>query len=125
LRGTGLPFEMRATVEGTKPDILMPGKREYDAALQGRYPAEKLIMVGIKTTCKDRWRQVLNEAPQIRRKHILTLQEGISSKQLDEMHRSNVVLVVPRPLHVQYPKDRSVALIDVESFITSARKILG
>ena len=60
-REAGLPFEMRATVEGTRPDVLMPGKKAYDDALRGRYPTEKLIMIGVKTTCKDRWRQVLTK----------------------------------------------------------------
>lgn len=125
LRGAGLPFEVRVRVEGTEPDILMPGKKAYDDALRGRYPIEKLIMIGLKTTCKDRWRQVLREAPQVKRKHILTIQEGISPRQLEEMHRSNVVLVVPASLHGKYPAERRIKLLSLESFVASARKILA
>ena len=124
-REANLPFEMRANVEGTRPDVLMPSRKAYEDALRGRYPAEKLIMIGVKTTCKDRWRQVLNEAPHIRKKHILTLQEGISPRQLDEMHRANVVLIVPKPLHAKYPSQRKIKLIDIETFIALARKILA
>lgn len=125
LRESGLPFEMRVNVDGTKPDILMPGKKAYEDAARGKYPREKLVMVGIKTTCKDRWRQVLNEAPQIKTKHVLTLQEGISPKQLAEMHRSSVVLVVPKALHSRYPEPGPLKLIDIEGFLSSARKILA
>lgn len=124
-REAGLPFETRVTVEGTRPDILMPSKKAYIDALRGRYPVEKLISIGLKTTCKDRWRQVLREAPQVKKKHILTLQEGISPKQLDEMYRSNVVLVVPEPLHRKYPSERRIKLLSLESFVASARRILA
>lgn len=125
LREAALPFEMRVTVEGTRPDILMPGRKAYQEALGGKYPVDKLIAVGVKTTCKDRWRQVINEAKLIPTKHILTLQEGISPKQLDEMHGSNVVLVVPEPLHHNYPRERNIKILGFEGFVASARKILG
>lgn len=128
LREAGLPFERDARVEGTRPDILMPGKDAYEDARRGRYPVERLVMIGVKTTCKDRWRQVLNEAPAVPVKHVLTLQEGVSPKQLAEMHRSHVILVVPRPLHNRYPppdKRGGLTLLDLESFIDSARTILG
>lgn len=125
LREAGLPFEVRVTVDGTRPDILMPGRQAYEDALKGKYPVQKLIMVGVKTTCKDRWRQVLNEARLIPTKHILTLQEGISPRQLDEMHTSHVVLVVPEPLHHKYPSKRTITLLGFDGFIKSARTILG
>ncbi len=50
-------------------------------------------MLAVKTTCKDRWRQILNEAQRIKPKHLLTLQEGVSHRQFDEMQESkNLVL---------------------------------
>lgn len=52
-------------------------------------------MLGAKTTCKDRWRQVLNEANRIDRKHLFTLQQGISRNQLAEMRDERLTLVVP------------------------------
>ena len=59
------------------------------------FPADKLIMLGAKTTCKDRWRQVLNEANKIRDKHLFTLQQGVSRNQLQEMKDEHLTLVVP------------------------------
>lgn len=114
LKNSGVPFEMRQTVDDTRPDIIIPGRNAYyDSA----FPSRKLFMVGLKTTCKDRWRQVTNEAPRIKRKHILTLQEGISSKQLDEMNRANVALIVPASRHKEYPKEKRADLLSVNQFI--------
>jgi type II restriction enzyme len=53
-------------------------------------------MLGAKTTCKDRWRQVLNEANKIPNKHLFTLQRGVSRNQLQEMKDEHLTLVVPR-----------------------------
>ena len=59
-------------------------------------------MLVVKTTCKDRWRQILNEADRIPVKHLFTLQEGVSVNQFQEMCESNVRLVVPKPLINKY-----------------------
>ena len=69
LHEAGIPFDAGAIVEGTKPDILIPGRKEY---LDPAFPIGRLFVVGIKTTCKDRWRQVTREAPrvQIGRAHV-------------------------------------------------------
>jgi hypothetical protein len=111
---------MRKVVDGTRPDIIIPGKAAYD---NPRYPASRLVAVGVKTTCKDRWRQVLKEAPRVPSKHILTLQEGISGKQLAEMAQAGVTLVVPKALHSKYPKERPVRMLDLETFIAEVRRL--
>ena len=64
----------------------MPGIDEYR---QEGVPTELLTFLGEKTSCKDRWRQVLSEADRITNKHLLTLEPGISKNQTDEM-RSNI-----------------------------------
>ena len=64
---------------GSKPDFLFPSQASYR---DPDFPDSKLRMLAVKTTCKDRWRQVLREADRIRTKHLLTLQEGISPNQL-------------------------------------------
>src|SRR4051794_2908463 len=102
LREAKVPFDCRPDIEG-EPDILIPGKAEYS---DPHFPIDRLFMLGVKTTCKDRWRQVLNEAQRIQRKHLMTIQEGISKKQLLQMQQSNVSLVVPKRLHSRYPTDK-------------------
>ena len=78
-------------------------------------------MLAAKTTCKDRWRQILNEADRIPTKHLLTLQEGVSENQFQEMVEANVKLVVPQGLHESYPEWVRPHLISFESFIADVR----
>lgn len=120
LQDAGIPHDIRPRVDG-KPDILIPGR---DAYLDRKYPVSKLFMVGVKTTCKDRWRQVLNEAERIPGKHILTVQQGISRNQLDEMNRAQVTLIVPKPLHKQYPRDTAITILTVDQFVDRVKKVV-
>jgi hypothetical protein len=78
-------------------------------------------MLAAKTTCKDRWRQVINEAGRIETKHLLTLQEGISENQFREMTEAKVRLVVPAPLVASYPASVQPHLQTLESFIGDIR----
>lgn len=101
-----LAFARGAKTEArSRPDFLFPGSVAYH---DDSFPRDRLFMLGVKTTCKDRWRQVLNEAQRISPKHLLTLQPGISEHQIEEMSRSGIQLVVPRPLHASYRDPRSI-----------------
>lgn len=55
---------------------------------------EKLCTLAAKTTCKDRWRQILNEADRLRDEHkyLCTMQQGISATQMDEMRAEKVIV---------------------------------
>lgn len=108
-------FERGATTEGrSRPDFLFPDTGAYhDAA----YPIEKLTMLGAKTSCKDRWRQVLNEASRIENKHLCTLQPSMTVAQLTEMSQARLQLVVPRSLHVGYPSDAPRPPLAIGEFI--------
>jgi len=115
-----IPHDMRPEIPG-KPDIVIPGKASYDDPL---YPLDKLFIVGVKTTCKDRWRQVLNEARRVPNKHILTIQTAISSSQLREMSEAGVTLVVPEKLQRDYPRDVGLPILSVDAFIQTTREKL-
>lgn len=91
------------TENRSSPDFLFPSKSAYD---NNNFPDEKLAMLGVKTTCKDRWRQVLAEARRIKIKHLLTLQPAISINQTDEMKSNNLQLVVPASLHYTYSEEQ-------------------
>ena len=98
-----------------KPDFLFPDLETYQAA-----PPEgdaRLTMLGAKSTCKDRWRQVLAEAKKISRKHLLTLEPGISEPQTDQMEASSLQLVVPAPVHRSYTDAQRGWLWSVGDFI--------
>lgn len=103
---------------GKRPDFLFPSVAAY---LDDNYPPNRLRMLAVKTTCRDRWRQILNEADRISAKHLLTLQEGISERQFREMTRANVQLVVPAGLTDKFPKSVQPHLMTLESFIADVR----
>lgn len=90
-----------------------------------KFPDEMLMMLGAKTTCKDRWRQILNEANRIPRKHLLTLQQGVSKNQMDEMQTENITLVVPKPLHKMYPNEYQHRLWTLTQFIEFVKEKYG
>ena len=114
-RSFQLPFENPGKTEANKkPDFLFPSNEAYKDI---GYPNDKLLMLGVKTTCKDRWRQVLNEANRIESKYLLTLQQGISKNQMDEMQDERLTLVVPKSLHTCYPKEYQDRLWTVDQFI--------
>jgi hypothetical protein len=74
-------------------------------------------MLGAKTTCKDRWRQVLSEAARIDDKHLLTLEAAISEPQTTEMRAQKLQLVVPKALHETFSAQQQAWLISLSDFI--------
>jgi len=110
----------RVTENNSKPDFLFPGFKQYHDL---GYPAERLLMLGAKTTCKDRWRQVLAEAKRISRKHLVTLEPAISRQQTSEMKASGVQLVIPAPLHETFAADQQAELSSIAEFIDEVRRI--
>lgn len=102
-----------------KPDFILPDIEKYHDKI---FPADRLIMLGAKTTCKDRWRQVLNEASRIERKHLLTLQPSISEAQTDEMEEEGVQLVIPEPLKETYNQVQQSWLWNVSDFLSFTKK---
>ena len=103
---------------GSRPDFLFPSKACYD---DPGYPAQRLRMLAVKTTCRDRWRQILAEAARIPVKHLLTLQKGVSDAQFAQMRRAGVQLVVPSALVPSYPASLRPELTTLERFIGDIR----
>jgi hypothetical protein len=115
----GQEFSWQAESEnGKTPDFLFPSQSHYRDPM---FPSSQLRMLGIKTTLKDRWRQVLNEAVRIERKHLLTLQEGVSERQFAEMQEAGLSLVVPDGLRKAYAPEIRPQLISLESFLGDIR----
>jgi len=103
---------------GKRPDFLFPSEAAYKS---GAFPDAQLRMLAVKTTCKDRWRQIINEADRIPNKHLLTLQEGVSESQFREMVGAGVQLVVPQKLIECFPDAVQPHLQTLESFIGDVR----
>lgn len=103
---------------GKRPDFLFPSEAAYK---DGSFPESDLRMLAVKTTMKDRWRQILNEADRIPKKHLLTLQEGVSENQFAEMQTAGVQLVVPASIMGSYPTSVRDKLMSLEQFIAEIR----
>lgn len=110
-----LIFEEQVVTENNKkPDFLFPNGICYH---NFEFPAEDLTILGAKTTCKDRWRQVINEADRVDERFLFTLQQGISKNQLKEMADENVKLVVPESHVESYPEEYRESLNTLNGFI--------
>ena len=116
-----IDFAYGAESESKKrPDFLFPSKACYD---DPQFPVRNLRMLAVKTTCRDRWRQVTTEADRIAVKHLLTLQEGVSERQFAQMADSGIKLVVPNRLRGSYPTGLRRKLTSVEEFIHEVRHL--
>jgi hypothetical protein len=100
------------------PDFLFPSEAAYHDA---GFSAQSLRMLAVKTSCKDRWRQVMAEADRIAPKHLLTLEPGISAPQTAEMAGAQVQLVIPRGIFSSYSAAQQAGLINFADFIKLVR----
>ena len=113
----GLSFETQVKTEARKrPDFLFPGAAAY---FDASFPVEGLTVLAAKTTCKDRWRQVITEADRLRDgwKYLCTLQQGISETQIGEMLADQVRLVCPKKYHSFFSRKIRNELWTIEDFI--------
>lgn len=107
------------TENRAKPDFIFPDIAAYrDSACR----EEDLTMLGVKSTCKDRWRQVLSEADRIEKKHLLTLESAISENQTNEMIDKKLQLILPEPIHDTYTPGQRSWLYTVKIFIEEVKE---
>ena len=104
------------TENNQRPDFLFPSEEAYRNAPETGHA--RLTMLGAKSTCKDRWRQVLAEAAKIPRKHLLTLEPGISEPQTIQMENTGLQLVVPQSIQESYTDRQRVWLWNLGEFIS-------
>jgi hypothetical protein len=117
----GLPCTYDAISERNKrPDFLFPSAGRYN---DPDWPPNRLRMLAVKTTCKDRWRQVIDEAARIPEKHLLTLQQGVSVSQFRQMEASGICLVAPRQLHAAFPEAIRPSLLTLAAFIKEVKAV--
>lgn len=120
LRLHDIKHKREATTEKRNgPDFLFPGEAAYH---DPKWPVTDLIMLGAKTTCKDRWRQVLAEADRIDVKHLLTLEPGISETQTYEMQKARLQLVLPGAMHETYRPSQREWLMNVGDFLSFVKQ---
>ena len=120
-----IQYTAQAVTEGNKkPDFLFPSQEAYHNAA---FPIDKICTLAAKTTCKDRWRQILNEADRLRddNKYLCTMQQGISAAQMDEMQAEKVILVVPKAFHSAYPKEKRDRIWTLGRFVKYVKEMEG
>lgn len=117
----GIKFDAQSVTENRKrPDFIFPSGNHYH---NPDFAIDKLDMLGAKTCCKDRWRQILSEADKIKVKHLFTLQEGTSTQQLKEMESSNVQLVIPQLNKTCFPKEWRNKILSLREFVDYRKEI--
>ena len=115
--------EQMHTEDGHTPDFIFPNENAYR---DKSFDDKGLVFLAAKTTCKDRWRQILDEADRFKGKvkYLFTLQPGISKKQMDQMKRNDVRLVVPGLYRKLYFKEyEKTDVLTLNEFITHVKKI--
>ena len=109
-----------STENEQRPDFLFPSGEACRTAAESR--DLHLTMLGAKSSCKMRWRQVLDEASKIQKRHVLTLEAGISEPQTHQMRESDLQLVVPRPIQDTYTAEQRKWLWTVSDFIREVKR---
>lgn len=105
----------KVTENKSTPDFVFPGIKQYH---DPSFPSHRLSMLGVKSTLKERWRQVLAEARRIEEKHLLTLEAPITETQTDEMSANKLRLVIPSSLHERgFSPQQQTWLLNVEDFL--------
>ncbi|MCY4355998.1 MAG: type II restriction endonuclease [Gammaproteobacteria bacterium] len=115
-----LKFE-RQTVTGSldKNTFLFPDEVSQNDGVLGSI---RLTILGVKSTCKDRWVQAMYEAARIQKNYLVTIEPGISESQTEEMKAQNLQLIVPRQLHATYRDSQRQWLMDVKEYIHMVRQ---
>lgn len=114
-RAFDVMFEAQAVTErGNRADFLFPGSTQYH---DETFEPERLTLLAAKSTCKDRWRQVLPEAQKIWPKHLATIEPAISASQTEQMQAEQIQLVVPTRVQASYRENQRTWLMSVADFI--------
>ena len=114
-----VPYSRGYKTEGhAKPDFLFPSGSAYH---NPEHVSPPLHMLAAKSSCKDRWRQILPEAAKIPLKHLCTLETAISENQTDEMRAHQVQLVVPPSVAKTYSEKQRKTLMSLGQFVALVR----
>lgn len=84
------PFSEQVNIDGAKPDFVMPSESYF---LQK--PLDSIIFTA-KRTLRERWRQVVTEANKGYAYFLATLDDKVSSSQIEQASNHKIFLVVPK-----------------------------
>lgn len=104
----GYPYTPQAVING-QPDFLLPGVDHF------RNNPMDCIIFTVKRTLRERWRQITTEGTHGHLFFLATIDEGVAARDLPEMLKSRIYLVVPESIRKKcYSKQRNV--ISFETF---------
>lgn len=110
----GIQYSAQAYTEGkSKPDFIFPSIEDYK---NPGFDMTRLTMLGAKTTIKERWRQVLDEANRIEYKHLVTLEPAVSEDYTKAMEKDKLQLVVPKPIFPTFTEKQQSWLMSIADF---------
>ena len=107
-------YDPQVKTETGKVDFVFPGKSQY---FDESYPVRLLTMMAAKSSCRERWSQILSEADRIEHKHLATLEPGISVAGTNRMQQAKVQLVVPKRIQESYKPEQQDWLMSVRDFV--------
>ncbi len=111
----GIRYDTQVKTEtGRWADFIFPGKTEY---FNRDFPGTSLTMLAAKSSCKERWSQILKEADRIEDKHLVTLEPSISPSQTNTMRKDRVQLVVPGRIRESYTREQRDWLMSLRDFV--------
>jgi hypothetical protein len=106
------PFTLRPAIDGT-PDFVLPSVELYHTN-----PLSALIFT-VKRTLRERWRQIVTEGSRGLGFYLATIDENVSARDLAEMMRAKVHLVVPARLKQDIPRYAAAGnVLSFEEFFT-------
>lgn len=108
-RAHGVRYTAQSTRmdDGSKPDFLFPGRQEYDDDDLVRF----VTFLGAKTTARERWMQLVAEAPRVDRRYFATRDKKLTGSVLRTMHEKGVWPVMAKPLIEEiYPAQQHMIL---------------
>ena len=118
LVASGVRFTPQAITEAKRlPDFVLPGVEYYH---DRKFPKEHLVMLAVKTTLRERFKQVPSEADRIEIKHLLTLDPRVTPDSIAEMKTLKLQMVLPKSLHTLYHPAARKWFLSVRDFIEFA-----
>lgn len=117
-----IQYTAQGKTEGSKkPDFLFPSVEAYHAA---EYDSSQLRMLASKTSTKDRWRQVIDEAAKINHKHLLTIAPaGVSREQNAQMVEAGITLVMPEKIRATHDPEVQANTILFAQFLDGVKNL--
>lgn len=116
----GIKYTPQAHTERTSTmDFIFPGIDEYRDV---EFPVSRLTALGAKTTCKERWKEVLDEADRVEQKHLLTLEPAISPRTTNNMRKKRLQLVIPKSIHTTYKEAQRQDLMSFGCFCSLVKE---